>query len=164
MKNIILSIVLLFACCASTMAQQAKIGYYSTKAVLAADVAYQNSMKDIEKLRKQITDELTAAQKDFTEKYELFLEQQADLDDVIRQKRQADLQELLNKNEQFRDESLQRVKQAEEDAIIPAMQRIKDAISNLTQNEQFIIIIDTDKEACPYINPDFSEDITKKLK
>lgn len=164
MKNIILSIVLLFACCATTMAQQAKIGYYSTQAVLAADAAYQKSMKDIEKLRQQTKDELTAAQKDFTEKYELFLEQQADLDDVIRQKRQADLQELLNSNEKFRDEALQRIKDAEEAANTSAMQRIKDAISKLTQNEQFIIIIDTDKEACPYINPAFSEDITTKLK
>lgn len=147
-----------------TMAQQAKIGYYSTRAVLAADATYQAAMKGVEKQRQQATAELSAAQKEFTEKYELFLEQQSMLDAAIKEKRQADLQELLNRNEQFKKDSQKRLKEAEEGALAPALERINAAIQALTAKQEYMLIIDTDSKACPYINPNYSEDITGKLK
>lgn len=164
MKKILFVTTILFACCASLMAQQAKIGYYSTQAVLAADAEYQAAMKAVTKSRQQITAELEAAQKEFTEKYELFLEQQAMLDATIKEKRQAEMMEMLERNEKFKKESQQRLKAAEDAALAPAMQRISNAVQRVAEENEYLIILDTDSKACPYINPAYSEDITAKLK
>ena len=164
MKKILFVTTILFACCASLMAQQAKIGYYSTQAVLAADAEYQAAVKALAKSRQQVTVELEAAQKEFTEKYELFLEQQSTLDAAIKEKRQAEMMEMLERNEQFKRDSQQRLKTAEDEALAPAMQRINDAVQQVAATQEYLIIIDTDSKACPYINPAYSEDITSKLK
>ena len=164
MKRTLLITTILFACCTMMMAQQAKIGYYSTRAVLASDATYQAALKAIEKQRQQAKTELDAAQNEFTEKYELYLEQQSTLDSAIKEKRQADLQELLNRNEQFKKDSQKRLAEAEEDALAPAMERINNALAKLTAGQEYMLIIDTDSKACPYINPNYSEDITGKLK
>lgn len=164
MKKILFVTTILFACCASLMAQQAKIGYYSTQAVLAADAEYQAAMKAVTKSRQQITAELEAAQKEFTEKYELFLEQQAMLDATIKEKRQAEMMEMLERNERFKKNEQQRLKAAEDAALAPAMQRISNAVQRVAEENEYLIILDTDSKACPYINPAYSEDITAKLK
>lgn len=164
MKKALIVTTILFACCASMMAQQAKIGYYSTQAVLAADAEYQAAVKAVAKSRQQVTTELEAAQKEFTEKYELFLEQQTMLDAAIKEKRQAELQGLLERNEQFKRDAQQRLKTAEDEALAPAMKRISDAVQRVVGAGEYLIIIDTDSKACPYINPAYSEDITSKLK
>lgn len=164
MKKALIVTTILFACCASLMAQQAKIGYYSTQAVLAADAEYQIAMKAVTKSRQQTTVELEAAQKEFTEKYELFLEQQATLDAAIKEKRQAEMMEMLDRNEEFKKSAQQRLKAAEEAALAPAMQRISNAVQQVAAANEYLIILDTDSKACPYINPAYSEDITPKLK
>lgn len=164
MKKILFVTTILFACCTSLMAQQSKIGYYSTQAVLAEDAEYQAAVKAIDKSRQQAAAELEAARKEFTEKYELFLEQQSTLDAAIKEKRQTELQELLDRNEQFKRDTQQRLSTAESEALTPAMQRISDALQQVTQAQEYLIIIDTDAKACPYINPAYAEDITEKLK
>ncbi len=164
MKKALFVTTILFACCTSLMAQQAKIGYFSTQAVLAADATYQAAMQAVAKSRQQATVELEAAQQEFTEKYELFLEQQSMLDAAIKEKRQAELREMLERNEQFKRDSQQRLKTAEDEALAPALQRISNAVQKVAGQQEYLMIVDTDSKACPYINPAYSENITSKLK
>ena len=53
------------------------------------------------------------------------------LDEPIKQKRQADLQSLLDRNTQFRNESMRLLKQAEQDALAPVKQKLNKAIQSV---------------------------------
>lgn len=155
---------MVFACCATAMAQQAKIGYFSYKAILENMPDYVNAMIGMETLKKQYEDELKTASDEFNEKYELFLDQQNMLDEPIRQKRQADLQSLLDRNTQFRNESMRLLKQAEQDALAPVKQKLNKAIQSVGYSGAFLLIVNTDSEACPYIDSSSAEDVTAKIK
>jgi outer membrane protein len=164
MNKYVISIVFFFACSATMMAQQAKIGYFSYDAVLKSSPDYQTAMSNIETLRKQYDIELVAAQKEFTEKYELFLDQQAELVPAIREKRQADLQALMERNEKFSSEAQRLIKQAEKDILAPIKAKILSAIDTVGSSGHYLMIVNIDSEACPYIDASSSEDVTESIK
>ncbi len=164
MRKLTIAIFMVFACCVTAVAQQAKIGYFSYKAILEDMPDYVTAMLGVETLRKQYDEELKAASDEFNEKYELFLDQQSMLDEPIKQKRQADLQSLLDRNTQFRNESMRLLKQAEQDALAPVKQKLNKAIQSVGYSGAFLLIVNTDSEACPYIDSNSAEDVTAKIK
>jgi len=163
MKKTILTLTLFLVATITAMAQDVKVGYFSYKAVLQSMPAYSVTVANMDKLRQQYADELNAAQKEFNEKYELFLDQQASLAESIRQKRQADLQALLERNEQFKKESERLMAQAEKEAMAPLHDKVNAAVKKAGEQGGYIIIVNTDSEACPYIAPAMSEDVTATL-
>ena len=164
MRKLTIAIFMVFACCVTAVAQQAKIGYFSYKAILEDMPDYVTAMLGVETLRKQYDEELKAASDEFNEKYELFLDQQSMLDEPIKQKRQADLQSLLDRNIQFRNESMRLLRQAEQDALAPVKQKLNKAIQSVGYSGAFLLIVNTDSEACPYIDSSSAEDVTAKIK
>ena len=160
MRKLTIAIFMVFACCVTAVAQQAKIGYFSYKAILEDMPDYVTAMLGVETLRKQYDEELKAASDEFNEKYELFLDQQSMLDEPIKQKRQADLQSLLDRNTQFRNESMRLLRQAEQDALAPVKQKLNKAIQSVGYSGAFLLIVNTDSEACPYIDSNSAEDVT----
>ena len=164
MRKLTIAIFMVFACCVTAMAQQAKIGYFSYKAILEDMPDYVTAMLGVETLRKQYDEELKAASDEFNEKYELFLDQQSMLDEPIKQKRQSDLQSLLDRNTQFRNESMRLLRQAEQDALAPVKQKLNKAIQSVGYSGAFLLIVNTDSEACPYIDSSSAEDVTAKIK
>ena len=164
MRKLTIAIFMVFACCVTAVAQQAKIGYFSYKAILEDMPDYVTAMLGVETLRKQYDEELKAASDEFNEKYELFLDQQSMLDEPIKQKRQADLQSLLDRNTQFRNESMRLLRQAEQDALAPVKQELNKAIQGVGDAGAFLLIVNTDSEACPYIDSNSAEDVTAKIK
>ena len=160
MKKIIL-MAICFACCSTIMAQQAKIGFFSMQDLL--DATYQEAIANVQVLKQQYANEQKIAEQDFKEKYELFLEQQGDLAKSIRAKRQSDLQALLERTENFRKETQQLIKKSEEEALSAAKIRISEAIQKVAEQGDYFIIVNSDSETCPYINPNFSEDLTERI-
>lgn len=163
MKKTIITLTLLCATAPAIMAQGVKVGYFSYKAVMQSMPEYGIATAGLDKLRRQYADEMQAAQKEFNEKYELFLDQQATLAESIRQKRQADLQTLLDRNEQFRKEADRLLAQAEKEAMAPLHAKMQEAIGKVGEQGGYLLIVNTDSEACPYISPTASEDITTTL-
>lgn len=164
MRKSLLVITMFFACFATAVAQQAKIGYFSYNQILKDMPEYTAGIQSIDELRKQYVEELKNAENEFNEKYELFLDQQKMLDDAIRQKRQSDLQSLLDRNTKFREQAERLLKQAEQDAVAPAKQQLNKAIQTVGYSGAYLMIVNTDSEACPYIDATRAEDVTLKIK
>ena len=144
-------------------AQQMKIGYFSYNAVLKATPDYISAMSSIENLRKQYDAEIQIAQKDFNDKYENFIENQSGMAEAIREKRQSELQSILERNMAFKQESDRLLAKAEEEALAPLRSKLDNAIRALGSERDFIAILNTDNNAVPYINPGIGEDVTDIL-
>ena len=113
----------------------------------------------MEKLRTQYDNELKRAEKEFNNKYEDFLENQRTLAPAILDKRQAELQELLQKNMKFKEEAMRLLKQAENDAYAPLKSKLTVALKKIGQEHGYAFIINTDGDACPYVDSTKGEDI-----
>lgn len=136
------------------------VGYLSYETTLKSMPDYAVAMKNIENLSKQYDAELKSAEKEFNEKYELFLEQQAKFASAIREKRQSELQIMLERNVAFREESRRLLAQAKDDAMAPLYEKLNSVLAKIGTTSEYIIIVNTDSNSCPFINPVISEDIT----
>ena len=89
---------------------------------------------------------------------------QRDLVPSILRKRQGELQEMMEKNIAFKNDALQLLKQAETDAYAPVKKKLNEAVANVARERGYAFVINTDNDACPYVNPEMGEDATEAVK
>lgn len=132
---------------------QVNFGYLSYDRVICAMPEYADMQRNIEQLREQYTNETKRAEKEFNKKYEEFLEGRTTFAPAIYSKRQSELQELMEKNIAFKQEARRLLNDAEAAAIIPLKERLNSAIEMIAKQRGFAFVLNTDGDACPYINP-----------
>ena len=163
MKKLILFLLLLTAL--PTMAQSGlKFGYLSYEAALRSMPEYATKQSDMAELYQKYEAEQKRVESDFNKKYEEFLDGQKSFPKTILQKRQSELQEMLDKNVAFKKESLRLLQQAEEDAMAPIKARLADVLSAIGQKRGYAFIVNTDEKATLWLNPAMGEDITAIVK
>ena len=163
MKRIIGIVTLLFVFL-GTFAQESKqymFGYLSYETALKSMSDYAVVQQQMADLRAQYQAETKRVEDEFNRKYEDFLDGQRDFPKSILQKRQSELQELMEKNIAFREHSLQELAQAEQEAMAPLRIRLIETLGNIGRERGYAFIVDTDQKALPFINPAMGEDITE---
>lgn len=162
MKKLFLLIVL--GVLSLTANAQTRFGYFSFDNVLKSMPDYVMAQRSIDDLRQKYDAEMKRAEDEFNSKYEEFLDVQKDLVPAILRKRQAELQEMMQKNINFKNESQRLLKQAEADAFAPVKNKLYNALTKVGQAQCYAFILNTDGDACPYVNPEMGEDATELIK
>lgn len=142
---------------------QLRFGYLSCDSALHALPAYATAMRSLSDLRAKYDAEMKRVEDEFNSKYELFLEGQRDFAPSIRQKRQAELQELMEKNMAFKKEAQDLLSKAEKDAITPLKKTIQATITRIGQQKGLAFVVNTDGESMPYLNTTMGVDITEEV-
>lgn len=147
----------------STQAPALRFGYFSYKSALEAAPGYAIARRNIDDLRIKYDNEMKRVEDEFNKKYEDFLEGQRDFAPSILQKRQAELQELMEKNMAFKQKAKQLLKQAEEEAYQPLKEKLAHASLTVGKTKGLAFILNTDNNAVPYINAGIGEDVTSAI-
>ena len=146
------------------MAQaQVKFGYLSYEQALRSLPEYTMTQENMADLRSKFDAEMKRVEEDFNRKYEEFLDGQRDFAPTILQKRQTELQEMLTRNVAFKAESEKLLRQAEIEAMAPLKEKLQKAIRQVGVEGGYAFILNTDGDACPYIDPEMGEDVTEKV-
>lgn len=161
-KLICLYALLLIAMTGS--AQTVRFAYLSVDSVMQSMSEYADIKKEIAELRRQYEAEQQRVEDDFNKKFEDFLDGQASFPKTILQKRQSELQSMLDKNIAFKHESQKLLKEAEEGLINGIRDMINAALKIIGQERGYAFVINTDADSTPFINPAMGDDITKDVK
>lgn len=166
MKRIFFLLIAVFSLSASAQnsAPVLKFGFLSYDAALQSMPDYAVVETDMAKLREQYADEQKRVEGEFNKKYEEFLDGQRDFPQTILQKRQSELQELLEKNIAFKKESLRLLEQAQEEAMAPLKARLATVLAKVGTERGLAFILNTDQNATPWISPTMGEDVTEAVK
>lgn len=159
MKKTVLLLLTIFLAITAN-AQELKFAYFSYDAALKSMPDYGIALVNVDKLRNQYNGEIERAEKEFNAKYEDFLENQRSLAPAILDKRQAELQELLQKNLKFKEEAKRLLKQAEDDAYAPLKNKLNAAVKKIGAERGYAFVINTDNNACPYVDSTKGDDIS----
>lgn len=180
MRNVMIALLVVF--CTSAMAQEERedsmattvatvaapagisFGYFSYDAVLKDMKEYREAQATIKELRQQYENEASRSEQDFNLKYEEFLEGRASYPEAILQKRQAELQNLMERNVEFRKKAEQQLRDAEQKAMQPVHQRLQTAAKVVGTRMQLAFVLNTDNNACPFISPAMGVDVTEAIK
>ena len=138
-----------------------KFGFLSYEAALQSMGEYALVQKQMTDLRTQYEAETKRVEEEFNAKYEDFLEGQREFPKTILQKRQTELQELMQKNIEFKQNSIQELAKAEQEAMAPLRIKLIETLGNIGRERGYAFIVDTDQKALPFINPAMGEDINQ---
>lgn len=145
-------------------AQQFRFGYFSYQEVFRSMAGYSLAVKQVDDLKKEYDAEMKRVEEEFNKKYEEFLDGQKDFAPTIREKRQAELQEMMEKNIAFKREARRLIQQAEEEAMAPLKRKLNDALNALGKEKGYAFIINTDNNTLPFVNDLAGENINASLK
>lgn len=163
----LLSLVAISVSAQDAAVQQApalKFGYLSYEAVFQSMSDYATMQAGIDQLRQKYAEEQKRVEDDFNKKYEEFLDGQKTFPKTILQKRQTELQEMLDKNIAFKKESERLLANAEAEAKAPLKSRLSEALAKIGQERGLAFILNTDVNAVPWLNVAMGEDITEAVK
>ena len=140
-----------------------RFGYLSYEAALKSMPDYTIVQQKLSDLRQQYQDETLRVEDEFNRKYEEFLEGQREFPKTILQKRQTELQELLDKNLEFKEHSRMELEKAEQDLMAPLKIRLIEVLGNIGRQRGYAFIVDTDTKALPSINPAMGIDLNQQV-
>ena len=165
MKKAILLVLLALMAAMPTMAQNdLKFGYLSYATALQAMPEYAAMQNNMAELRQKYEAEQKRVEDDFNKKYEEFLDGQKSYPKTILQKRQSELQEMLDKNIAFQKESQRLLSQAEEEAMAPIRVRLAEVLDAIGRERGYAFIVNTDEKATLWLNPAMGEDVSAAVK
>ena len=141
-----------------------KFGYLSIDSVLQSMPEYAQMQQDMATMRQQYEAEMKRVENDFNKKYEEFLDGQKNFPKTILQKRQSELQEMLDKNIAFKKEGLQMLNDTEKTQKDVILMMIDMAVKTIGMQRGYAFILNTDANATPWLNPALGEDITAAVK
>ncbi len=165
-------LLVIFACIA--MAAQAqdnapalKFGYLSYDLALKSMKEYATVQMRMDSLRSAFNAEMQRVEDEFNRKYEDFLEGQKDFPRTILLKRQTELQEMMQKNIDFKQQLQRELTDTEAQLMAPLRIHLNEAIATIAREQGLVLVINTDANACPFIEPamgvDVNELVVKKL-
>ena len=140
-----------------------RFGYLSYETALKSMSDYANVQQKLADLRQQFQDETLRVEDEFNRKYEEFLEGQREFPQSILKKRQMELQELLDKNIAFKENSRKELEKAEQDLMAPLKIRLIEVLDKMGRENGYAFIIDTDVKALPFINPAMGYDLNQQV-
>ena len=154
MKKLILFFLLL-ATMPALAQSELKFGYLSYNAVMQAMPEYAAMQNSMAELRQKYEAEQKRVEDDFNKKY---------YPKTILQKRQSELQEMLDKNIAFKKESQRLLSQAEEEAMAPIRVRLAEVLDAIGRERGYAFIVNTDEKATLWLNPAMGEDVSAAVK
>lgn len=163
MKRLLLSIFTMIALTVSAqeVVSGFRFGYLSYEAALQAMPEYAIVQKKMADLRQQFQAETLRVEDEFNRKYEEFLEGQREFPKTILQKRQTELQELMERNIKFKENSQEELSNTEKSLMAPLKIRLIETIGKIGRDRGYAFIVDTDNQALPFINPAMGDDVTQ---
>ena len=153
--------VLLFVIVPVVASAQVQFGYLSYKQVLKEMPEYTQAMQELQTLKAKYNEEATRGEAEFQKKFVDFLQGQKDFPQTIMQKRQAELQTLMDNGVAFRVQVQGLIAQAEKDFVAEVQKKLNRILLEVGVEYGYGFILNTDDNACPFINPVVGVDVTE---
>ena len=162
MRRTVLLFIVLLVC--MTSGAQVFIGCISYDEALRSMPQYVDVEAQMDTLRQAYEAELKRVEDDFNQKYEAFLEGRKDFPRTIMLKRQTELQQLLEQNIAFKEQGRKELEKTRKEKLVPLQAQLSMAISAVAREHQLAVVVNTDSNACPYIDPELAIDLNDEVK
>ncbi|MBP3711094.1 MAG: OmpH family outer membrane protein [Bacteroidaceae bacterium] len=159
-----LSFILIFFLFCIMGQAQIQFGFVSYDQILKEMPEYAQASQDLAALKAKYEAEAQKGEEEFQRKFVDFLQGQKDFPQAIMQKRQAELQALMDNGVAFRMKSQDLIAQAEKDLMQEANKRLNRALLEVGVEMGYGFILNTDNNNCPYINPVIGVDVTELVR
>lgn len=139
------------------------IGCISSKTILRNMPQYKAVQHNMEALKAQYEAEAKKSEEDFKRKFEEFMHGQKEFPKTILEKRQNELQNMLQTNAEFRIKVQSLLAEAEKSLMADVMAEMSEAITLAAEERGVSIVFDVDGGSVPYMVSGLAVDLTSAV-
>ena len=147
-----------------TAAAQVKFGYFSYRVICQEMPQYVQAQQELQDMKAMYEKEATRGEEEFQRKFADFLQGQKEFPANILQKRQTELQDLMDRGIKFRKEAEQLLADAERAMLKDLSKQLDEAIVAVGMETGYSFILNIDDHACPFINPLLGDDVSNLVR
>lgn len=159
MKKVILLALLLAPL--SLLAQ--KFGHFNTEDIINMMPEYTAAQNEIKALQQQYEADLKRMQDELQKKSEEYQKEEAKLLDNVKQRRQAELEDLYKRIQQSFQDNQQSLQKMSADKMQAITQKVLAVIKEVGQAGNYVYIMDI-SAGIPYVSTTLSTDVTADIK
>lgn len=145
-------------------AQNMKFGHINAMEIISAMPEYTKAQNDLKALSDQLGKELQRTQEEFNKKYQEFMQTKDSLPANIAERRQKELEDMMQRQQQFQEKAQQDMEKAQNDLMAPIYKKLDDAIKSVGATEGVVYIFDLARTPIPYVNESQSTNLNAKVK
>lgn len=136
------------------------MGQINSNLILPRMPQYLAMQESLKALKEQYEAEAKQSENDFQRKFEEFMQGQKEFPKTIWEKRQNELQIMLDTNAEFRIKAQKLLAEAEKAMLADVKAELAEAIAVVAQQKGVSIVYDLDDGSVPYIVPGLAADLT----
>ena len=161
-----IALAIMFILPMSVSAQTLKFGHVVSNEIITAMPEFAKAQADLQALEKKYTEEIQRTSEEFNKKYQEYQQavQKDSLPQNIAERRQKELQDMMQRSEQFQQEAQQNMQKAQTDLMAPISKKVDEAIKAVGEAEGLTYIFDLARTAIPYDNEKTSINVTPLVK
>lgn len=141
-----------------------KFAHFNSADVIPNMKEYTTAQTELQAMQKQFEDDLKLMQDELQKKTEEYQKEQANLLDNVKQRREAELNDLYQRLQQSYQDNAAAMEKAEQEKLGAIQQKVLDAVKKVGEAGSYIYIVDTSAGVIPFINSQLSTDITAEIK
>lgn len=141
-----------------------RFGYLSYDSAMTAMPEYAIAQKKLEAQRAAFEKEMQRVEEEFNQKYELFLDGQKEFPRTILLKRHNELQDMMQRNIEFKAQARQELQKAETEAMNALKVKLNNVVATIAKKKGLAVVFNTDANACPFIDPDLGVDLQEEVR
>lgn len=134
--------------------KQYKFGHIDSNQLLSIMPDRAKAKTELEKYAKQLENTLAGMQTEFERKYNEYVSSADSLSNLIRQTKEAELGEMQQRIQTFQQTAQQDLSQKESELMQPVVQRAKDAIKEVSDENNFTYVFDVGTGVLLYFSDD----------
>lgn len=120
-----------------------KIGHVNLNELVRSMPEFKKAQENLQKFQASLENEIVEMQKELEEKAGRLERDQADLTELVRQRKIRELQEMQGKIQEFMGEAQQNLEQQQEKELQPIYDKVEKAISAIARENTYTYILDS---------------------
>lgn len=161
LKSLLIATVLLLGT-SQTIFSQAKIAHVDVNEIITKMPAMLDAQKQLEKLSATYDAEYKTMAEEYQNKIKKYDQESSTVTDAVNQTRQTEVQDLIKRITDYRDNAQKELQQKESDMVKPIMEKIRASISKVGKEKGFQYVLNA-SDLLLSDGPDITADVKKDL-
>lgn len=141
---------------------QAKIAHVDVNAIISKMPAMLDAQKQLDKLSATYDSEYRTMAEEYQNKIKKYDQEAATVSDAVNQSRQTEVQDLIKRITDYRDNAQKELQKKESDLVKPLMDKIKNSIQKVGKAKGYQYVINA-ADLLLTDGPDLTNDVKKDL-
>ncbi len=137
-------VIALIVCCNNIFAQKPlKLAYVDMQALVASMPAYDSAMVKMQKVQKELQDEMELLNVERNKKYEDYTTNSKNWTDLVRQSREQEIMTMNQKIQTFQESAMESLQQEEAKLMQPLLDRANKAIDAVAKANDITYVLNS---------------------